>query len=167
LATILREFVSRKKQLPGVRSDKDILPWPSLPDFRSGASNLSSNGGDYVTARHSLLSRFAAPWLLELHELDSVLYGQVVFNTCSEVAGDQNAGATEAYTGNMTRNTKVVNFFLPRVPNAIDHLTQLSRHCESLLRSIIKLCHTSVIFSVFDFIFIRWMELAYQLEQVS
>lgn len=118
MATILREFVARKKRLPGIRSDKDILSWPSLPDFRSGAS-LSSNGGDYVAARHALLSRFAAPWLLELHELDSVLYGQVVFDTCSEVAADQNVGATETYTSNKTRNTKVIdNFFLS--PNVID-----------------------------------------------
>lgn len=137
MATILREFVTRKKELPGIRSDKDILPWPSLPNLRPGATSHSSNGGDYVTARHLLLSRFAVPWLLELHELDSALYGQVVFDTCSEVAADQHP------------------------------LTQLSRHCESLLRSIIKLCHTSVIFSVFDFTFIRWMEFASQLEQVS
>ena len=137
MATILREFVSRKKELPGIRSDKDIPPWPSLPNLRPGASNLSSNGGDYVTARHLLLSRFAVPWLLELHELNSALYGQVVFDTCSEVAADQNP------------------------------VTQLSRHCESLLRSIIKLCHTSVIFSVFDYTIIRWMKLASQLEEVS
>jgi hypothetical protein len=137
LATILREFVTRKKELPGIRSDKDVSPWPSLPNLRPGATSLSSNGGDYVTARHLLLSRFAVPWLLELHELDSALYGQVVFDTCSEVAADQNP------------------------------VTQLSRHCESLFRSIIKLCHTSVIFSVFDFTFIRWMEFASQLEQVS
>jgi len=114
LATVLREFVAKKKQLPGVRSDTDIFAWPSLPDFRPGATSLSSNGGDYVTARHSLLSRFAAPWLLELHELDSVLYGQVVFDTCSEIAGDQNAGTTEVYTSNTTRNTKVIDdSFLP------------------------------------------------------
>ena len=136
LATILREFVGKKKQLPGIRSDNDIPPWP-LPDLRPGASGLSSNGGDYVTARHALLSRFAVPWLLEVHELDPALYGQVVLDTCSEVAADQNP------------------------------VTQPSRHSESLLRSIIKLCHTSVIFSVFDFTFIRWMELASQLEQVS
>ena len=136
MATILREFVTRK-ELPGIRSDKDIPPWPSLPNLRPGATNLSSNGGDYVTARHLLLSRFAVPWLLELHELDSALYGQVAFDTCSEVAADQNP------------------------------VTQLSKHCESLLRWIIKLCNTSVIFSVFDFTFIRWMEFASQLEQVS
>ena len=137
MATILREFVARKKQLPGIRSNKDIPSWPSLPDLLPGATSLSSNGGDYVTTRRSLLSRFAAPWLLELHELDSALYGQVVFDTCSEVAADQNP------------------------------VTQLSGHCEGLLRSIIKLCYTSVIFSVFEFTFIRWMELASQLEQVS
>ena len=137
MATILREFVARKKQLPGIRSDKDIPLWPSLPDSRPGTTSLSSNGGDYVAARHSLLSRFAAPWLSELHELDPALYGQVVFDTCSEVAADQNP------------------------------VTQCGRHCESLFRSIIKLCYTSVIFSVFDFAFIRWMELASQLDQVS
>lgn len=117
-----------------MRSDKDIPPWPSFPNFHPGANSLSSNGGDYVTARHLLLSRFAVPWLLELHELDSALYGQIVFDTCSEVAADQNP------------------------------VTQLSRHCESLLRSIIKLCHNSVIFSIFDYTFIRWMEFASQLE---
>jgi hypothetical protein len=71
LATILREYVARKKELPGIRSDKDIAPWPSLPNLRPGATSLSSNGGDYVTARRLLLSRFAVPWLLELHELDT------------------------------------------------------------------------------------------------
>lgn len=121
MATILREFVARKKALPGVRSDKDT-PWPSLPNFRPGANNLSSNGGDYVTDRHLLLSRFAAPWLLELHELDSALYGQIVFNTCSEVSADQNAGLAEAYTSDTTRNTKVIDIFFLQVSNVLNCL---------------------------------------------
>jgi hypothetical protein len=120
LATILREFVAKKKRLPGIRSDKDIPTWPSLPDFRPRPTSNSSHGGDYVSARHSLCSRFAVPWLLKLHEVDPVLYGQAVFDTCSEVAADQTAGATEAYTTNMASNTKVVHNSFLQVPNIID-----------------------------------------------
>lgn len=63
--------------------------WPLHSDVRS--ANISSNGGDFVAARRIILSRYALPWLLELHNLDSELYGRIAFQSCFQKADDQNS----------------------------------------------------------------------------
>jgi len=42
-----------------------------------------------VVARRSILSRFALPWLLELHDLDPILYDRIAFETCLEVSNEK------------------------------------------------------------------------------
>ncbi|KAF8964709.1 hypothetical protein BDZ97DRAFT_1815206 [Flammula alnicola] len=145
LAIILREFVAKQKRLPGVRSDRNAQPWPSPLDDRPGPINLASNGGDFVAARRSLLSRFALPWLLELHDLDPQFYCQTIFDTCSQVAADRDV------------EPEVADLFI-QPSKRKDYL----RRCDDVLRSIIKLSHCSVIFSVFDALFLRWMDFAFE-----
>ncbi|KAF8163325.1 hypothetical protein B0H34DRAFT_805778 [Crassisporium funariophilum] len=148
LATILREFVAKKRRLPGVQTDRGWLPWPPSHDFRPGAAGVSSNGGDYVAARRSLLSRFAIPWLLELHNLGPSLYGQIVFEACLELAADRGLDPTAFYTRHQVKDGK-----------------GSTTRCDNLLRSIVRFCQASVIFSVFDDVFLLWLKTALDLNQ--
>ncbi|CAA7271679.1 unnamed protein product [Cyclocybe aegerita] len=136
LAIILREFVAKQRRLPGVRSDRNEQPWPLSTDLRAGPSSLASNGGDYVSSRRALLSRYALPWLLHLHTLDGELYSRILFETCFQSAVDQD-----------------VEYELTSQPKGKD----MSSRCDSILRSITKFCQLSVIFSAFDTVFIRWV----------
>ena len=91
LAIILREYVAKQKNLPGVRTHEYAEPWPSSSTARSAPSGSANNGGDFVSARRSLLSRFALPWLLELHSFDPAFYCQIVFDACCNIVGDEDA----------------------------------------------------------------------------
>ncbi|KIM49084.1 hypothetical protein M413DRAFT_21376 [Hebeloma cylindrosporum] len=132
LAIILREFVAKQRNLPGVRSPQNMVPWPPYPNTRSSPSSTAGNGGDFVNARRSLLSRYALPWLSRLHALDPAFYCQTLFETCSQIAAAGDLKPT-AMSGSAVRENN-----------------QPSRLCDNLLRSIIKLSQNSVTFSVFD-----------------
>jgi hypothetical protein len=60
-----------------------------VSDERQVSSNFSGKGGEFVVARRSILSRFALPWLLELHDLDPILYDRIAFETCLEVSNEK------------------------------------------------------------------------------
>ena len=73
-----------------MRNVRNAPVWPYRFDNRPGpSSNLTSNGGDFVVARRALLSRYAIPWLSELHDLDSGLYGRILFENCVQAADDR------------------------------------------------------------------------------
>ena len=65
--------------------------WPPHSDGPFGSSNASSHGGDFVVARRLILSRYAVPWLLELHNLDSNLYEKIAFQSCLQLADEQDS----------------------------------------------------------------------------
>ncbi|KAF9482782.1 hypothetical protein BDN70DRAFT_800871 [Pholiota conissans] len=147
LATILREFVAKQRNLPGVRSD--LQPWPSSLGARSGSNNLASNGGDFVSARRALLSRFAFPWLSELHELDPIFYGQIVFDSCYQFSEESDIQLPVTDLGSFPNK------------NQDRHLAR----CDEIMRSIIKLAQFSVVFTAFDDIFLRWADFAHPSEK--
>lgn len=91
LAIILREYVAKQKNLPGVRTHEYAEPWPSPSTTRLAPSGVANNGGDFVSARRLLLSRFALPWLLELHGLDPAFYCQIMFDACCDIVNDEDA----------------------------------------------------------------------------
>jgi len=68
--------------------------WP-LTDGRLNSANLSSNGGDFVVARRLILSRYASPWLLEFHNLDSDLYDRIAFQSCLQMATEHDSDAKQ------------------------------------------------------------------------
>lgn len=86
LAIILREYVAKKQNLPGIRTHYEEEPWPKLSGPRLASNSLTNNGGDFVSARRLLLSRFAFPWLSQLHDLDTVFYCQIMFEACCRLA---------------------------------------------------------------------------------
>ncbi|KAF9533011.1 hypothetical protein CPB83DRAFT_806739 [Crepidotus variabilis] len=138
LAIILREYIAKQNSLPGMRTSRYVPVWPSHSDNRPAPSaNLMSNGGDFVVARRALLSRFAVPWLLELHDLDPMLYCRIIFQHCIQAADDH-----EFEVG-----LSMVN----KDPS--------STRYETILRAIIKLSQSSVIFTSFDEILLQSMQI--------
>lgn len=85
MAIILRDYVARGRNLPGVRSGEPQA-WPIESQSRPHATPAASNGGDYVAGRRALLQRYAAPWMLALHDLDIDAYGKLVFELACEHA---------------------------------------------------------------------------------
>ena len=93
LAVVLREFVAKRSNLPGMRTATYPQMWPLHSDGRLNSANLSSNGGDFVVARRLILSHYASPWLLEFHNLDSDLYDRIAFQSCLQMAAERDSDA--------------------------------------------------------------------------
>lgn len=158
--------MAKQKPLPGVRQSRHSPTWPFLSDNRPAANGLASNGGDYVASRRSLLTRFALPWLFELHNLQPDFYCEVLFETCLQAAKDKDCLEPAAMLDNVGQEnvhspSLLIHLF-------IDYfLVQLNKICDDLLRSIIKLCQYSVVFSVFDALFIRWLDFVHDANQIN
>ena len=87
MAVILRDYVARGRSLPGVRSGEPQA-WPIEVQARPHAKSIASNGGDYVAGRRALLTRYAAPWMLALHDLNIDTYGKLLFELACEHADE-------------------------------------------------------------------------------
>ncbi|KAI9446343.1 hypothetical protein H4582DRAFT_1905062 [Lactarius indigo] len=127
LATILRDYVPSGRELPGVRTSGSHQPWPS-PEKKPSFATSSNNGGDYRSHHKSLLRSYAAPWLLAVHDLDTVFYGKTCFDLVVEIAED---------TPGAEVGEEMVNLSL---------------------RHITRLCQAFVVFTTFDDLFLLWLE---------
>jgi hypothetical protein len=76
--------VGKQLDLPGVRSGTELLPWP----FSQGNRPTPTSGGDYVATRRALLTRYAARWLLAVHNLDITSYAKLLYELCTDMSGD-------------------------------------------------------------------------------
>jgi hypothetical protein len=132
LAEILRDFIPQGINLPGVRSGSDAPVWPTTYDARRAPSSSVNNGGDYVAARHSLLSRYAARWLLALHDQDFVAYVQLLSDNIQDIASRHERSCLNAHESPST--------------------------AERSLRFIIRLCRASVDFTALDDLFLMWLQ---------
>ncbi|PBK96908.1 hypothetical protein ARMGADRAFT_1010439 [Armillaria gallica] len=149
LATILRDYVAKQQSLPGVRMADDVNPWPEARTLRHVPPSSVHNGGDYVTARRSLLSHYAIPWLSALHNEDAENYGMLLYETSVQLAQTSlSADLLVAPSPN----------FSPTTPtNAVTH-NRDAQYFDRLLRLIIRLSQNSVTFTIFDDLFVRWLE---------
>ncbi|KAJ7449837.1 hypothetical protein FB451DRAFT_1286715 [Mycena latifolia] len=142
LATILRDYLANQKTLPGIRTASDPIPWPSSQSSRLAPANSVNNGGDYVASRRALLARYAVKWLSEMHDEDPALYGTLIYEICVEASQEGSLDVD--------------------ILNLLSHEQQKRRHaelCDKLLKHIIRLSQASgVVFSVFDTLFLRWLE---------
>ncbi|KIJ69367.1 hypothetical protein HYDPIDRAFT_36436 [Hydnomerulius pinastri MD-312] len=142
LATILRDFISRGRSLPGIRSLSEPAPWPSSRDSRRVVPTSSvNNGGDYVAARRSLLQKYVARWLLALHNQDVSAYSRIIFDVTRDIATDY------AFKASM------LTILLE--PLEKNHGSDIADRC---LRFIIKLSQTSVDFTSLDDLFLSWLK---------
>ncbi|KAI0079929.1 hypothetical protein K474DRAFT_1638767 [Panus rudis PR-1116 ss-1] len=142
LAIILRDYVARGRNLPGVRSGLgvDVQPWPAIANARLVTAGSANNGGDYLASRRELLRLYAAPWMLAFHDRDISIYAETVYSVLVEYAEDS---ADENPVGVAIKN------------NALQEHAQVG---DKILRCIIKICQASVVFSVFNDLFQQWLE---------
>ncbi|KAF8894642.1 hypothetical protein BD779DRAFT_1502197 [Infundibulicybe gibba] len=141
LGTILRDYLAKQRDLPGVRSANEPPPWPSAPSTRPTPTSSVNNGGDYVASRRALLNRYVMKWLLALHDQDPVLYALILYDVCMELADDC------VYDEDI--------FATPR--GEMEQKTQVKK-CGRLLHSIVILAQASLSFSVFENIFVRSLD---------
>ncbi|KAI0831397.1 hypothetical protein BC628DRAFT_1312212 [Trametes gibbosa] len=147
LAMMLRDYVARGLNLPGVRSGVDLQPWPSASQSRPTAASSANNGGDYVAGRRALSNRYAARWLLALHDQSIDEYATVVFDLLVERAQDLPI---------------VDDFFMGKGRDPISKREVVIT--EKLLHLILKLNQASVVFTTFDDLFQKWLARASSLE---
>ena len=89
LILIARNYITRRKPLPGVRGTTEAKPWPApTSTARTGSSTSVNSGGDYVACRKLLLARYASRWLLALHDQDPAMYARLIYEQCDELAQD-------------------------------------------------------------------------------
>jgi hypothetical protein len=89
LAAILRDYLAQGRQLPGVRTGLESLPWPSANNnTRPAPASTVNNGGDYVASRRALLNQYVARWLLAFHDQDVKVYANVLYEICTDLAED-------------------------------------------------------------------------------
>lgn len=143
LATMLRDYVARGLSLPGVRSGVDVQPWPTPTYARPSAASSANNGGDYVAGRRALSSRYAARWLLALHDQDVDAYAVMVFDLLVEQA--QELPVSD-------------EFFLGKGHDSVEK--REATVTEKILHLILKLSHASVLFTTFDDLFQKWLDRA-------
>ncbi|KAK0210802.1 hypothetical protein DFS33DRAFT_1251098 [Desarmillaria ectypa] len=152
LATILRDYVAKQQNLPGVRMVDDADPWPEVRTLRHVPPGSVHNGGDYVTARRSLLSHYAIPWLLALHNEDAENYGMLLYETSIQLAQTSLSAdllVTPSPNSSPPKSTDVVTYHC----DARD-----AQYFDRLLRLIMRLSQHSVTFTIFDDLFVRWLE---------
>lgn len=81
VTSILRDVVAKQENRAGVPFSNKAPVWPERPTLRP-ASSSSPNGGDYVTFRRALHSRYSTVWLLSLHDQDPARYAEFLFDAC-------------------------------------------------------------------------------------
>ncbi|KAJ6596919.1 hypothetical protein DFH09DRAFT_972654 [Mycena vulgaris] len=142
LATILRDYLAKQKTLPGIRTAADPLSWPSSQSSRLAPASSVNNGGDYVASRRALLTRYAVKWLLEMHDADPALYGALIYEICVETSQEDS-----------------VDVDILNVPSPEEQKRRYAESSDRLLKFIIRLSQASgVAFSIFDTLFLRWLE---------
>lgn len=80
--------MAQGRQLPGVRTGLESLPWPSTTNGRSAPAHAANNGGDYVASRRALLNQYVARWLLALHDQNISVYAKIIYDACADLAQD-------------------------------------------------------------------------------
>ncbi|KAI6150742.1 hypothetical protein BKA82DRAFT_122595 [Pisolithus tinctorius] len=128
LATILRDYVSGGRRLPGVRAPTEPIPWPYMQDSRRIPTSSVNNGGDYIASRRNLLHTYGGKWLLALHNQDISAYPAIVFDATHEIASDCTCSSRSCYIA------------------------------ERCLKFIVKLSQASVTFTALDDLFLLWLK---------
>lgn len=77
--------MAQRLPLPGVRDASKRGPWPKV-SLSKAVSTSGVNGGDYVTTRRALLSRYVLPWLQAVQVGDSKEYLITIFQVCYELS---------------------------------------------------------------------------------
>ncbi|KZO98231.1 hypothetical protein CALVIDRAFT_36906 [Calocera viscosa TUFC12733] len=149
LLTVARDYVSQKKVVPGIRSALDTQPWPTATAVKSPAipqGGTMTGGNEYIAFRRALLDKYAIPWLLRAHNLDTTAYMKTLHEHCLASAAEE------------TESVRVMDALFPtkdgtEAPPKID-----IAFADATLRAFLKLCQASVVFTAFDELFMFWLD---------
>ncbi|EGN95947.1 hypothetical protein SERLA73DRAFT_93794 [Serpula lacrymans var. lacrymans S7.3] len=140
MATIVRDYISQHRPLPGIRSPAETPPWPAPNSQRRAPATSFNNGGDYVASRQALLGRYVGQWLLALHNQRIEDYAKIIFCAIKETAKGSTIGTA----------------LLPGEYSSLREKDTWAS-ADKMLRFIIKLCQNSVVFDAFDDLFLVWL----------
>ena len=152
---MLRDYVPKGQKLPGVRS-LEGQTWPVGPTRPPAIS--SNNGRAYIDYRRDLLTRYAARWMCSLHDHDPPAYALMLFQLSADLTGEHTADIMDSKDS----EAQIVGRVTIRMPCPIDFSTfqrQKKANADRQLGCLMKLGQASIIFSVFDDVFFRWLEL--------
>ncbi|KAG8829946.1 hypothetical protein FRC17_005740 [Serendipita sp. 399] len=137
---VVRDFVSINVPMPGVRSVGEKPAWPE-PIYNLAAREGSIGGAaEYTTTRRKITTRFALPWLLQVHDLNRSLYVDCLYQQCLQVA--------EASL--FTSKT-----FITQEERQADYEIEMA---DETLKYIVKLCQLGVVWTTFDDLFVNWLD---------
>lgn len=155
LIIVARDYLGQRLNLPGVRTVQDLQAWPSTVTRPTKAKTATNSGGEYVLCRRQLLSRYANPWLASVHKLDPALYADCLYKFCTETA--ESLHPSHVWMGVDSKATDVC-FPFPLVFFFINSCWQIQGIGESILRVIMKIVQSKVIFSTFGEILTKWFD---------
>jgi len=118
--------------LPGVRST-EAAPWPPHSSNHRTPGISFHNGRVYIDYRRDLMSRYAAKWMGSLHNHDRSAYADMIYQLSQELSEDS------TFESGPESGPKEA--------------------AERHLRSIIKLGQTPIIFTVFEDLITKWLDL--------
>ena len=153
---ILREYVARKRSLPGVPSASETHSWPHPPNLRNASSGSVNNGNDYVMCRKRLLEKYVARWLFALHCQDPGAYAGFMFESITDIVAESLASDVNM----LDKDSESKESSLPGLVIFFNiHIQVSTARIDKVLRSIMKLCQSSIAFSVEDDLFLNWLAL--------
>ena len=110
-----------------------------------------------MTVRTALLSRYAVPWLLALHDQDQEGYANILYETCVELADDRIVGS-EVFDLTGTDVSRRMKFFESALRESVKEVA--IRRLDTVLFSIVKITQASVTFTCSDQLLAHWFNLA-------
>ncbi|KAF7724279.1 hypothetical protein EC973_001180 [Apophysomyces ossiformis] len=158
LSTLLAEYATNKKKLPGVRQNLLAQASPSaysakikatdrnrLSTSLNAAAGLSSGAGiAYVTARTALRDRYITKWLAAIHDMDDNAYGSMLFDNIERIIeGRREESFIPGWTGKQDAERVIIQTY------------------EEFMGHILKLKSCGLTFSVFDVLLQKWLDKAY------
>ncbi|KZT61428.1 hypothetical protein CALCODRAFT_9999 [Calocera cornea HHB12733] len=149
LLTVARDYVSQKKLVPGIRSALDTQPWPTTTAMKSPAipqGGTMTGGNEYIAFRHALLDKYAIPWLLRAHNLDTAAYMKTLHEHCLATAAEE------------TESVRLTEALFPTKDSTEPAPKIDISFADATLRSFLKLCQASVVFTAFDELFMFWLD---------
>ncbi|CAG8469401.1 8345_t:CDS:10, partial [Diversispora eburnea] len=134
LLIIAREYTSAQIKLPGVRDEMENVG----AGVGVGGKAGSSGGGAYLISRRMLKEKYVINWLLTIHDMDEELFCNIIFEQI----------------GRMYENQRQQE----ELDDDDNNLENVFHNHDRVLRCIIKLYNSDLLFSSYNHILSRWLD---------
>ncbi|KAG8753658.1 hypothetical protein FRC14_005835, partial [Serendipita sp. 396] len=150
---VVRDFVSVKIPMPGVRPVGEKPAWPE-PIYNAAPREGSTGGAaDYTTTRQKIATRFALPWLLQMHDLNRSLYAECLYQQCLQAA-EAALFTSKAFIAHQDRSEE----------RQTDYDVEMA---DETLKYIVKLCQWGIVWTTFDDLFVNWLDTMSKLSRLE